>query len=87
MKCKICNIIMILFPWQIFHNLQPLNVCMSYQGTLIIVEKISEDHDKDVQFWADKMKEKIEERRVRERVDIITCIIFIRVCLIKIHDN
>ena len=47
---------------------------MSYQGTLNIVEKITEDHDKDVQFWAGKMKEKIEERRVRERVDIITII-------------
>ena len=49
MKCKICNIA-ILFPWQFFHNLQPLNVCMSYKGTINIVEKISEDHDKDVEF-------------------------------------
>ena len=52
---------MILFPWLILHNLQPVNVSMCYQGTLNIFEKISEDHDKDVQFWAGKMKEKIEE--------------------------
>lgn len=28
---------------------------MSYQGTLNIVEKLSEDHDVEVQFWADEI--------------------------------
>ena len=36
-------------------NLKPLNVCMSYQTTLNIVEKISEDHDVEVQFWGDNL--------------------------------
>ena len=38
-------------------NLQPLNICMSYQGTLNLVEKLSEDHDIEVQFWRDEMKD------------------------------
>ena len=37
--------------------LQPLNVCMSYQGTLNLVAKLSADHDIEVQFWSDEMKE------------------------------
>ena len=38
-------------------NLQPLNICMSYQGTLNLMEKLSEDHDIEVQFWRDEMKD------------------------------
>ena len=38
-------------------NLQPLNICMSYQGTLNLIEKISEDHDVEVQYWCDQMKD------------------------------
>lgn len=41
---------------QVYNNLQPLNVCMSYQGTLNLVDKIGEDHDIEVQFWADEIK-------------------------------
>ena len=37
--------------------LQPLNVCMSYQGTLNLVVKLSADHDIKGQFWSDEMKE------------------------------
>lgn len=29
---------------------------MSYQGTLNLVDKIGEDHDIEVQFWADEIK-------------------------------
>ena len=32
-------------------NLQPLNIYMSYQGTLNLIEKISEDHDVEVLVW------------------------------------
>ena len=38
-------------------NLQPSNICMSYQGTLNLIEKISEDHDVEVQYWCDQMKD------------------------------
>ena len=38
-------------------NLQPLNICMSYQGTLNLIEKIREDHDVEVQYWSDQMKD------------------------------
>ena len=38
-------------------NLQPLNICMSYQGTLNLIEKISEDHDVEVQYWCDQIKD------------------------------
>ena len=42
-------------------NLQPLNICMSYQGTLNLMEKLSEDHDIEVQFWRDEMKDAFSE--------------------------
>ena len=45
-------------------NLQPLNVCMSYVGTLNIVEKISEYHNVEVQFWGDELKERIPKPAV-----------------------
>ena len=38
-----------------FINMQPLNVCMSYQGTLKTIERISEDHDVEVQMWSDEL--------------------------------
>ena len=44
---------------QVYINLQPLNICMSYQGTLNLIEKISEDHDVEVQYWCDQMKDYI----------------------------
>ena len=39
-------------------NLQPLNVCMSYQGTLNLIETISEDHSIEVEFWGDEINNK-----------------------------
>ena len=44
-----------------FENLQPLGICMSYQGTMNIVEKISEYHDIQVQEWADELVHLIEK--------------------------
>ena len=42
--------------------MQPLlGVCMSYQTTLNIVEKISQDHDMEVQIWADELANLIEK--------------------------
>ncbi len=40
-------------------NLQPLNVCLSYQATLNLVEAISEGHDVAVQYWGDELKGKL----------------------------
>ena len=45
--------------------LQPLNVCMSYQGTLNLVAKLSADHDIEVQFWSDEMMEVFLNSKVR----------------------
>lgn len=41
---------------QLYYNLQPLNVCLSYQGTLNLIAQLSEDHDIEVQEWADEIK-------------------------------
>ena len=38
-------------------NLNPLNLCMSYQGTLNVVENISKDHAIEVEFWGDELRE------------------------------
>ncbi len=46
---------------QVYANLQPLGVCMSYQGTMNIVEKISEDHDVEVEIWADELVKLIKK--------------------------
>lgn len=35
--------------------MQPLNVCLSYSGTMKIIGNISEDHDIDVQMWSDEL--------------------------------
>ena len=31
-------------------------ICMSYQGMLNLVKKLSEDHDIEIQEWADEIK-------------------------------
>ena len=51
--------------------LQPLNVCMSYQGTLNLVVKLSADHDIEVQFWSDEMKEVFLNSKVKVLVNTI----------------
>ena len=43
-------------------NLQPLHVCMSYQTTLNLLDRISEDHDVNVTFWADDLMKNIEKQ-------------------------
>jgi len=35
---------------------------MSYQGTLNIIDRLSEDHDIEVLFWGDELKSKLNER-------------------------
>lgn len=46
---------------QVFVNLQPLHVCMSFQQTLRILDKICEGHDTLVKEWADKLSQCIEK--------------------------
>ena len=46
---------------QVFTNMQPLNVCLSYSGTMKIIGNISEDHDIDVQMWSDELVPKPPE--------------------------
>ena len=47
---------------QVFTNMQPLNVCLSYSGTMKIIGNISEDHDIDVQMWSDELVPKPQEK-------------------------
>ena len=49
----------VLLHMQLYNNLQPLNICLSYQGTLNLVEKLCQDHDVEVQFWADEIKNNV----------------------------
>ncbi len=39
-------------------------VCMSYYGTLKVVDRLCEDHDIEVEFWGDELKTKLDERTV-----------------------
>ena len=39
----------------------PLTLCMSYQQTLRIIDKLSEDHDVKVIFWADELIELVDK--------------------------
>ena len=41
---------------QVYANLQPLNVCLTYQGTTNIVKKISQDYDAEVREWAKNLE-------------------------------
>lgn len=45
--------------------LHPLNLCMSYQASLDTVERISSDHDVEVEFWSDELKVAFLEKKVR----------------------
>jgi L1 cell adhesion molecule like protein len=44
-----------MYCFQIFNCLQPLMVCLSHSGTLKMIDKLSEDHDVDVQFWSHEL--------------------------------
>lgn len=44
---------------QVFNCLQPLNVCMSYNWTLRLIDDISKDHDIEVHYWMQELKERI----------------------------
>ena len=72
-KLAVCNckwhflMFCIMYSLQVYMNLQPLQVCMSYKHTLRVVEKISEHHDVEVQFWRDEMKRRIPKPVVSSR--------------------
>lgn len=46
---------MFLFLYVGVCNMQPLNVCLSHVGTMKIVNKISQDHDVEVQMWCHEL--------------------------------
>lgn len=46
---------------QVFVNMQPLGVCLTYQRTMDIVKLVSQDHDMEVQMWADELIKQIEK--------------------------
>lgn len=62
-KLEMFQIITVIYV-QLFMNFQPLNVCLSYQGTLNLVEKISDDHDVPVFFWRDELKQNLTKDTV-----------------------
>ena len=43
-------------------------VCMSYYGTLKIIERLGEDHDVEVLFWRDELKSKLDELTVSSAI-------------------
>ena len=47
--------------YQVYCNLQPLNLCLSYKQTMRIVEKMSSDHDSEVIAWREKLFDLIEK--------------------------
>ena len=49
-------------------------VCVSYEGTLKIINKLCEDHDIQVFFWGDELKSKLNERESTVSPDLY-CII------------
>ena len=66
--------------------MQPLGVCMSYQTTLNIVEKISQDHDVEVQIWADELANLIE-KPTSVSIIIVVFVIFTFInTLLNIND-
>ena len=53
---------------QVYANLQPLNICLTYQGTAGIIKKISENYDEKVKKWASTLESKMEKRSEPVRV-------------------
>lgn len=51
----------LLFLLQLYANLQPLNICLTYQGTANIVNKISTDHDEEVKEWVHKLESQMQK--------------------------
>ncbi|XP_065912891.1 uncharacterized protein [Dysidea avara] len=53
---------------QVYKSLQPLMVCLSHKRTIALVNRLSEDHDADVLFWAEDLKRFIEEQPVHHDI-------------------
>ena len=62
------------FYLKVFTNLQPLNVCLTHEGTINIVNKLSEDHDVEVQYWCDELTSLIEKPATNVRMQTSTII-------------
>ena len=41
-----------------------LNLCMSYQCSQRIIDRLSQDHHTEVQFWSDEMKTAFLDKKV-----------------------
>ena len=64
--------------FQVYNCLQPLMVCLSHKGTSILIKTLSEDYNVDVQFWADKLQERISVCQVN--TSLLLNIAFILLC-------
>jgi len=49
-------------------------VCMSYGGTLKMIDRLCEGHDIEVMFWGDELKGKVHECTVSSVLQEMTVI-------------
>ena len=41
-------------------KLQPLNLCLTYQGTVGVIKKLSEKYDEEAKAWATTLESEME---------------------------
>ena len=58
---------------QVFANLQPLNLCLTYQGTANVIKKLSETYDAEAKEWASTLESTMEEPSQPVRILITIC--------------
>ena len=73
--------------FQVYANLQPLNICLTHQGTANIIKKISQDYDAEVREWAKKLESIMEKpsQPVRKKLHITSRLYFI-IVLYNSHE-
>ena len=52
----VCNVILFVC-MQVYRCLQPLMVSYSASGCIKLIDRLSEDHDIEVKFWCDELKD------------------------------
>ena len=58
---------------QVFANLQPLNLCLTYQGTANVIKKLSENYDAEAKEWASTLESTMEKPSQPVRILITIC--------------
>jgi hypothetical protein len=52
---------------KVYNCLQPLMVCLSYTGTLKLIDRLSHDHDIKVQYWCHDLTDNLKKRQRAEQ--------------------